>query len=218
MSLTQRKPRPLTRDSQTLRDDRLFIIACDDTYAPKQYFGFFRLIRVQVHVIPTTMGDSSAKHVLERLLGTECDIDDQLWLMLDTDHCIQEEHKPGFLQAISEARRRGVNIALSRPSFELWLLLHHVDDSDVVSLQNAEQVEKKLREVLGEYNKTQLKQEHFPLSSVIRAYKRAEKLDTQVGGGDVPEQNTSRVYLLWRAIISEALASQLPAELLELKN
>lgn len=43
MSLTHRKGRPLVRDAQRLRDDRLFIVACDDTYAPKQYLNFLRL-------------------------------------------------------------------------------------------------------------------------------------------------------------------------------
>jgi hypothetical protein len=33
MSLVQRKARPLTRDAASLRDDRLFIVACDDTFA-----------------------------------------------------------------------------------------------------------------------------------------------------------------------------------------
>ena len=42
MSLTRRKARPLKRDGTRLRDDRLFIVACDDTYAPKQYFDFSR--------------------------------------------------------------------------------------------------------------------------------------------------------------------------------
>lgn len=218
MSLIQRKPRPLIRDSQSLRDDRLFIIACDDTYAPKQYFGFFRLARVQVHVIPTTAGDSAATHVLARLLETECDDDDQLWLMLDTDHCIQGQHKASFLTAIGSARQRGVNIALSRPCFELWLLLHHVEEAEVTSLLNAGQVEKKLREVLGEYNKTRLNEKHYPLSSVVHAYKRAQRLDLNIQNGDIPEQNTSRVYLLWKAIISEAITSQLPEELKELRN
>jgi hypothetical protein len=66
MPLMQRKPRPLSRDKQTFRDDRLIIIACDDTYAPKQYFGFFRFPRVHVHVVETTDGTSSAEAVLER--------------------------------------------------------------------------------------------------------------------------------------------------------
>ena len=53
MSLIPRQPRPLARDSASLRDDRLFIVACDDTFAPKQYFDFFRLTRVHIHVVPT---------------------------------------------------------------------------------------------------------------------------------------------------------------------
>ena len=218
MSLTQRKHRPLIRDSQCFRDDRLFIIACDDTYAPKQYFGFFRLARVQVHVIQTTSGDSAAKHVLDRLLETECDEDDQRWLMLDTDHYIQGQHRSGFQAAITEAKKRSINIVLNRPCFELWLLLHHVEETEVASLSNAGQVENKLREVLGEYNKTRLKQEHYPISSVVHAYKRAKRLDMQIRSGDIPDRNTSKIYLLWEAIISEALASQLPAELKELKH
>ena len=68
MSLTHRKPRPLKRDEGTLRDDRLFIVACDDTYAPKQYFDFFQIPRVQVHVVPSEAGKNAAAHVLKRLL------------------------------------------------------------------------------------------------------------------------------------------------------
>jgi hypothetical protein len=48
MSLLNRQPRPIPsrdKDPASLRDDRLFIIACDDTYAPQQYFGFFRMTR-----------------------------------------------------------------------------------------------------------------------------------------------------------------------------
>jgi hypothetical protein len=69
MTLIPRQPRPLMRDAASLRDDRLFIVACDDTFAPKQYFDFFRLTRVQIHVIQTTDGTSAAPHVLDRLLN-----------------------------------------------------------------------------------------------------------------------------------------------------
>ena len=89
MSLFQRKNRPIPsrdKDPEILRDDRLFIVACDDTYAPKQYFGFFRLPRVHVHVQETTDGSSVAQYVLERLLSYEYEDDDELWMLLDTDH------------------------------------------------------------------------------------------------------------------------------------
>lgn len=59
MSLTHRLPRPLRRDAGGFRDDRLFLVACDDTYAPHQYFKAFRIPRVQVHVIPTVDGTST---------------------------------------------------------------------------------------------------------------------------------------------------------------
>ncbi len=217
MSLFPRNPRFLTRGASRLRDDRLFIVACDDTYAPKQYFNFFKLTRVQIHVVPTEHdGRCAAQHVLNRLLDFDHEEDDELWLLLDTDHYTGENHRYSFLSAIREARQKGVNVALSKPCFELWLLLHHLEESDVSNLEDARQVDVKLREVLGEYNKRNLKKEHYPLGNVCDAYRRAERLDLTVRGGDIPENNTSRVYQLWKAIVSQALSSQLPPELRDL--
>ena len=215
MSLLQRKARPLKRDGLSLRDDRLFIVACDDTYAPKQYFDFFQIPRVQVHVVPTANGTSAARHVLERLLQFDHEEDDEFWLLLDTDHYTSEGHFPGFISALSEARQRGVHIALSRPCFELWLLLHHLDESAVVHLANAAETEDLLRATLGQYNKRRLKSEHYPIATVPDACKRAKRRDSGVSGGDNPEGNTSRVYLLWEAIVAKALPSQLPQPLAE---
>jgi hypothetical protein len=213
MSLTQRKPRPLVRDAGSLRDDRLFIVACDDTYAPKQYFGFFKLTRVQIHVVPTQDGASAAEHVLRRLQGIDHEDYDELWMLLDTDHYTEGSHLRSFTDTITKARQQGVNIALSKPSFELWLLLHHEDESNVAGLSNAGAVEVALRDKLQEYNKTKLKQEHYPLKSVSEAYARAERLDKTVTGGEIPTATTTRVYLLWKAIAAKALPSQIPAEL-----
>src|SRR6266700_643775 len=214
MSLVKRTPRPLIRDAVSLRDDRLFIVACDDTYAPKQYFAFFRIQRVQVHVVPTEDGTSAAQHVLERLQSIEHDEDDQLWMLLDTDHYTEGSHLKNFVDAITKAQQQGVNVALSKPCFELWLLLHHEDESAVGLLASARNIEAALRAKLGEYNKTKLKREHYPLHSVSEACARAERLDNSATGGEIPSSNTSRVYLLWKAIAAKALPSQLPSELL----
>jgi hypothetical protein len=216
MSPIQRKARPLVRDTRSLRDDRLFIVACDDTYAPKQYFDFFRITRVQIHVVPTVDGTSAAEHVLERLLQIDHEDDDELWMLLDTDHYVQGTHLRSFTSAMARAKQGGVNVALSRPCFELWLLLHHEEESVAVPLLNAGDVERRLRARLGEYNKANLKPHHYPLSSVPSACNRAERLDKSVQGGDIPEGNTSRVYRLWKAIVAKALPSQLPTELREL--
>jgi hypothetical protein len=216
MSLIDRKPRPIPsrdKDPDRLRDDRLFIIACDDTYAPDQYFGFFKLTRVRIHVVPTQNGESVAEAVLERLLKFEFDDDDERWMVLDTDHLIQGAHLRGLRRALRDAKNKGVKVALSRPCFELWLALHHMDETSLSQLRNASAVETVLRSKLGEYNKTNLKKEQYPLSAVAIACDRAEKLDRRVGGGVIPHTNTSRVYLIWKAIAAKSLPLQFPVEL-----
>lgn len=211
--MIQRKARPLSRDAISLRDDRLFIVACDDTFAPKQYFDLFRIPRVKIRVVPTTDGTSTAAHVLDRLLQFEHDPDDELWMLLDTDHCTRGSHLQGFTTALRNAKQKGVNVALSKPSFELWLLLHHLDEAFVGDLATANDVETKLRGILREYNKTRLKAIHYPIESVSDAYARASRLDAIVAGGDIPAGNTSRVYRLLEAIVAKSLPSQLPVEL-----
>jgi hypothetical protein len=216
MSLLNRQPRPIPtrdKDPSSLRDDRLFIIACDDTYAPQQYFGFFKLTRVQIHVVATLDGTSTAESVLQRLLTYDCGEGDERWMLLDTDHVTQGTHLRGFLGALREAENKGVKVALSKPCFELWLLLHHVNETEVSALGNATDTENALRAALGQYNKTNLKEEHYPRSSVAQAVERAERLDLSVEGGDIPNANTSRVYQLWKALASKALPSQFPVEL-----
>src|SRR5450759_1167627 len=98
MSLFQRKARPLKTADTRLRDDRLFYVACDDTYAPLQYFNFFEIPRINVIVVETSDGTSSAGQVLDRLLErkSSCLEDDELWLLLDTDHYTSGRHIKSF--------------------------------------------------------------------------------------------------------------------------
>jgi hypothetical protein len=216
MSAVQRKARPLTRGAGSLRDDRLFIVACDDTYAPRQYFNLFRLPRVQIHVIPTIDGTSAAEHVLRRLLEIDHEDDDERWLLLDTDHYTHGSHLQSFMAALGEANRQGINIALSKPCFEIWLLLHHVDEQVAGSLSSASEVESSLRMQLGQYNKAKLRAEDYPGTHVSQACLRAERLDQATGGTLIPLTTTTRVYQLWRSIAAKALRSQLPPEFWEL--
>jgi hypothetical protein len=194
------RPRPLNRDSDSLRDDRLFIVASDDSYAPKQYFDFFRLPRVQVHVVETPLDENRchAIDVLNRLEGLEHEDEDERWMLLDTDHYSNGRHVKEFRRIIKEAGEKGISVALSKPCFELWLLLHHTDKDIITELDSAKSVENALRQMLGEYNKTSLKRE-------------------AALGGEIPQTNTSRVFRLWEAIISKSLPSQLPPELAALK-
>ena len=200
MSLIQRKPRPLKRDRDGFRDDRLFIVACDDTYAPRQYFESFQWPRVKVHVVPADGGRCAAAHVLDRLVAFDHEPDDELWMLLDTDHYTEPSHVGAFLNALQDATKRSVKIALSKPCFEVWLLLHHEDEAGVVPLENAGAVDAALRARLGQFNKTRLRHEHFPREAADLACERAERLDSSVSGRLIPAGNTTRVYKLWKAI------------------
>lgn len=200
MALIKLKDRPLDRDIQTYRDDRLILIACDDTYAPKQYFNFFRIPRLQISVIATTDGSSVAEHVLSRLLEYKCNDDDERWLLLDTDHCIEDAHLRSFTSALTRAKELNINVALSRSCFEVWLLLHHKDYADIAPLGNAKSVEDALTKTLGAYNKRSLKPDDFPIEFVKNAYIRAKALDEDVLGGSIPNSTTTRVYKIWESI------------------
>jgi len=204
-------PRPLIRETATYRDDRLFIVACEDTYAPKQYFEFFEIPRVKIHVVPTEGGLSSPPHVLERLLEIEHEAYDERWLLLDVDHRNVGRHVPNLVQTLSEARRQGVSAAICNPCFELWLLLHHKSEDELGGFADCSVVEGVLREVLGGYNKRRLKAHQFNRQSVAEACVRARRLD-ETAPWSVPEGYAAQVHRLWEAIAEGAAPHQLPPE------
>jgi len=219
-----RKPRPFARKEEDFRDASLILVACDDTYAPQQYFGFFDnlLKRVRVVVKPHDTGVSyNTLDVLHLLLDSEHIEGDELWMILDIDHYTQGSHKRSFFQALDEARRQGVKIALSRPCFELWLLLHYVDSVQVAELSDAKEAEEMLRSdvAIGEYNKTNLKAGHYPLNRVVRACKLASSLDGSIQyEGYEPKHNTTQVFKIWRSAVRKAIESELPHALIEYKQ
>jgi len=223
MSIVNRVSRPLSRDRQTYRDDRLFVVACDDTYAPKQYFDSFRISRVQVHIVPTRDGTSAAQHVLSRLEGFKSEVKqdegDELWMLLDTDHYATGQHQAGFLKAIQAARHQGIKVALSKPCFELWLLLHLTDDlARLRELADAKAAGTLMQELLGAYNKTRINVAAYTPLSVRDACERGVTLDTGTGGGDIPTAPTSRVYQLWDALLQKASQAQLHPDFLAIRG
>jgi hypothetical protein len=195
------KRRPLRRIEGILRDTKLFIIACDDTYAPAQYFENHGSTRVQVHVVPAPENRSAARHVLAALEDIEFENGDERWLLLDTDHMLKPSHLPGFTNTIRKARQKNINVAISRPCFEVWLLLHHRDERFVRGLNTADEFEAALRAALGVYNKTNVRPEDYPMDGVPLACQRAARLDAEVGGGDIPSGTTTRVYRLVESIL-----------------
>lgn len=198
----------LAREVKEFRDDRIFYIACDDRYAPKQYFDFFRISRIKVEVIPAMDNKSHAKWALQKLQEKQVEEGDERWLVLDTDHCIEPSHFRTYELALSEARQQQIKIALSKPSFEVWLAAHRMEMAELEPCKNAGEVCSALARHLGGYDKTQLDGAQFSEASVTEAYWRARQWDELVLGGDNPGRNTTRVYQIWHNILLKSARSQ----------
>ena len=203
MSLTSRRQRPIPRDAGKLRDTRLFVLATEDTYAPKQYFSFFRHPRIHVKVLETTDGISNPGAIVNRLISyaEEYQVggDDQLWVLLDTDHWISGSHKAGLIKAIKAASERGYRVAMSNPCFDLWLLLHHEDIARGANFPNCNVVGERIKALKGEFNKTNLKEHHYEIGSAELAFIRAQALELELerAAADYwPETIGTRVWLL----------------------
>src|SRR5262249_48220782 len=144
-----RKKRPLDRSTSVVRDANLIVIASEDTYAVRQYFDFFRSTRIQFKVLETEEGKSAPEHVLARVdeYMSEYEIGegDEFWLVLDCDHWINSGHIKNLTRVMQECRKKGIQIALSHPCFELWLLLHFAEFPTENKLTRA-QVEKRIRD------------------------------------------------------------------------
>ena len=205
MNLRSKRSRPLTRGEGTRRDDSLFIIATEDTHAPEQYFRTFRNPRIHVRVLPTEDGLSSPKHVLDRLEGYykeyELDEDDELWLMLDTDHWIEPNHIVSFKEVCAQATQRGFLLAHSNPCFELWLLLHVEDLGPSEQFSKCQDVVRRLGATLGSYSKRRPDPKHFSRDTAKTAATRAEKLD-ESPDDRWPRKTGSHVYRVVNKLLS----------------
>jgi hypothetical protein len=184
----------------------MFVIATDDTYAPKQYFDALHLpARVRVHVVPTgDDGQCAASDVLNRLKrlrkeqGERGDVqeDDQFWMVVDTDHYATGRHTATFSAALKEARDADVRTAVSNPCFELWLLLHLCEVTE--QFATAAEVARALAMKLGSYSKT-----NIPAGALIPhvrdAIERARHLDE--GHGGWPQGTGTQVHLLVEQLV-----------------
>ncbi|HTU18492.1 MAG TPA: RloB family protein [Gemmataceae bacterium] len=203
-----RRKRPLDRTTRVVRDASLIVIASEDKYAVRQYFDFFRSTKIQFKVLETEDGKSAPEHVLDRLddYMKEFDIGegDEFWLVSDCDHWIDRGHIKNLLRAMQECRQKGIQVAVSNPCLELWLLLHFVDFPPDHTLSCAEIV-KRIRNAVGSYDKTRVFNLPIDDERVKSAVKRSA--GNTPPSSDIPDRPYTVVHriiehLLDRHIIS----------------
>jgi hypothetical protein len=215
MSPMDRRPAKIGRAERTLRDDRVFVVATEDTHAPEQYFRMLSLPRVKVVVLatPVDSGKSAPSHVVERLKSafdgyrqrTEIQSNDEFWVPLDTDHHFDGRHLTGTLTAMKDAAKSGFKLAISNPCFELWLLLHHTDvQAGTVEVSTCSRVNEVLRVVLPGYSKNALSPDQFTRPKIEDAVKRARRLAQSTGDHAErwPKQAGTQIHRLMEQLLA----------------
>ena len=201
-----RKKRPLDRTANVVRDASLIVIASEDTHAVQQYFDFFQSTRIQFRVLPTKDGRSAPQHVLKRLdeYMKEFDIGegDEFWIVLDTDHWIDGGHIKNLARVLRACRQKGIQVAFSNPSFELWLLLHFADFPKEDALTRAD-IETRIRGIVGAYDKTKVYNLPIDLDRVKVAVERSRI--NQPASSEIPDRPQTGVHRIIEHLLDRGI-------------
>jgi DNA-binding FrmR family transcriptional regulator len=205
-----RKKRPLERSGGVVRDARLIVIASEDRYAVRQYFEFFRSTQIQFKVLETEAGKSAPQYVLARMdqyreeftLGE----DDQFWLVLDTDHWINPAHIANLMAVMQQCGQKGIEVAMSNPCFELWLLLHFAEFPTEDQL-TCDEVAEQIRAAAGSYNKTRVDLLEITHERVGQAIERS--VENQLAKKNPPERVQTHLHRLLKELVTAGLV-QIP--------
>lgn len=199
--------KPFTRPSAR-RDASLIVIAAEGQKTEPSYFEGLKdsLHNSKVHVNIIERDDASLsapKHVLKQLkdFKTEYKLNnnDTLWMVIDLDRW--SVSLPNIATQCVQGR---LNLIVSNPAFELWLLLHlkglNEYSQDEINRFTGETLKSELRNILGSYNPSNLDINQFIHLTEI-AIERARELDT-APLDRWPNTTGTRVYKLVQAIIN----------------
>jgi len=210
------------------RDARLFLVAVEGAKTEPAYFDalvdVLQSSRIRVRVLPPPStsstdvphpetgpiearpGASAPQHVATRLMDEANSLHglhgvlsfDQLWIVIDFDRW-----EPQIRALAQEARNRRFRLAVSRPSFELWLLLHFADDISAIDARTSIKAqqgtcEEELKRCAPTYSKNTktLPSAEITLPRICDAADRALLLDDAQGRPDWPNAPGSHVYKL----------------------
>jgi hypothetical protein len=201
-----RKPRPLDRDGGVVRDATLIVIASEDTHAVKNYLDLFRARRVQFRVLPTVDGQSSPKHLIDRLDEDRKTVDygegDEFWISLDGDRWLRPDRIATLTNLVQLCRQKQYRVALCSPCFEFWLLLHFVKPVGIDYRQCRSAIDA-LRQAAGGYQKQRVDNLGLKVELVHAAIDRARQLEPSDGTAeqDLPEYPVARFHLIVESLL-----------------
>lgn len=206
---------------ESKRSAKLIVIATEGRKTERIYFEAlaenFDSTKVHVEVIEKLDDNSSPDVVLEQLnsFADEFNLDenDELWMVIDRDY---QSWEIEMIKSVAQIchQKRGYYLAVSNPAFELWLLLHLVDCSELTQQEkedlfrnakvtrNKTYSKKMLSDLLGGFNEAKYDADNF-VPKVQEAIKNAIILDVNPRSR-WPNYLATRVYKLVQNIISSS--------------
>ncbi|MBN2063610.1 MAG: RloB domain-containing protein [Sedimentisphaerales bacterium] len=184
--------RIFTRRPAYLKYRRLFLLSVEGYKTEPQYFAMFNDMTTTISIrILKDINHNSPRHVLDRvkkeLKRTGLKKDDQAWLVVDKDQW-PEQQLYELYQWSSQSDAYG--LAVTNPKFELWLLWHFEDTTDL----------KKLKKYLPDYDKG-IEARKLDRNKILKAVNIASRRDNPPSK-DWPRKSGSTVYRLVNELMS----------------
>lgn len=198
MSRAPNRPRRLQGATRTVA--RVVRVLAEGEVTESDYFDYWRRQnpQIRVDIDPHTAGWTPLKRVgyardLKQRQPRRDPEFDEIWCVFDVDS------HPDVKRAVTEARDAGIEIAVSNPCFELWLVLHVEDRTAAVDRRS---IQRRARE-LGLLDGKSVPASAWPrlVDGYDDAKRRAQALDAMHDGdGRAPGSNPSSG--VWRLIDS----------------
>jgi len=190
------------RPRQKRRYRKVFVIGTEGKVTEPNCFKALRSLYGNLKILPCKRGHSDALHIAQQLAGESKGTHDSFWLVCDKDHIDEAKWK----KIVELCSINGINIALSNPCFEYWLLLHYVQAGKTGDVSSCVRAGTALKQKVEGYEKNQDQrffETHF-IPHLKTAIDRAEtEMATQQARQPFAGRGTT-MYQLMREIISAA--------------
>ena len=133
-----RQQRPLQRKIDQRVPRRTFLVFCEGRRTEPDYLKALKrepevrsIASVDIRIHEDTLGSApltlveAAVDARARTVQDRSEID-EVWCLFDVEW---PQNHPNLTEALTLARRNDVNVAVSNPCFELWLVLHFQDQT-----------------------------------------------------------------------------------------
>ena len=122
------------KPARTRKRNPVVYLICEGSETEIRYFKHFRSRGCNIDIIPISSQYKSADRLVQKAKATMGnnpyypDEGDSIWCVFDRDDNSNEV----LLRAKQSAQKEGYHLAYSNPSFELWFLLHFVNQQTEV--------------------------------------------------------------------------------------